>query len=34
MDGICNLSSLEEAYKFSWMDGETIDFLHKINMYE
>ena len=33
MDRICNLSGLEEAYKSSWMDSETID-LHKINMYE
>ena len=33
MDRICNSSSLEEACKSSWIDGETID-LHKINMYE
>ena len=33
MDQICNPSSLEEAHKSSWMDGETID-LHNINMYE
>ena len=33
MDGICNLSGLEEACKSSWKDSETIN-LHEINMYK